>query len=64
MASPSDVSNQSGEGYRWVIMGVCGCGKSTVGCRPRRGMFKRRLHRGRRVSTRRANVVKMSAGIP
>jgi gluconokinase len=31
MAPPSDIADQPGNGRRWVIMGVCGCGKSTVG---------------------------------
>jgi gluconokinase len=62
MASPSDVSNQSGEGYRWVIMGVCGCGKSTVAA-ALAAAFGVAFLEGDAYHPA-PNVVKMSAGIP
>jgi gluconokinase len=62
MASPSDVSNQSGEGYRWVIMGVCGCGKSTVAAALAEAFGVAFLEGDAYHPA--PNVVKMSAGIP
>ena len=31
MTSSTDSSLQHGDGRRWIIMGVCGCGKTTAG---------------------------------
>ena len=62
MASPSDVSNPSGEGRRWVIMGVCGCGKSTVGAAVARA-FGVDFIEGDAYHPA-PNVIKMSAGEP
>jgi gluconokinase len=62
MASPSDVSNQSGEGQRWVVMGVCGCGKSTIAA-ALAAAFDVAFLEGDAYHPP-PNVVKMSAGIP
>lgn len=62
MAPPSDVSNQSGEGRRWVVMGVCGCGKSTVAA-ALAAAFDVPFLEGDAYHPA-PNVVKMSAGIP
>lgn len=62
MASPSDVLNQSGEGYRWVVMGVCGCGKSTIAA-ALAAAFDVAFLEGDAYHPA-PNVVKMSAGVP
>jgi gluconokinase len=62
MASPSDVSNPSGEGRRWVIMGVCGCGKSTIAA-ALAAAFDVAFLEGDAYHPA-PNVVKMSAGVP
>jgi gluconokinase len=62
MASPSDVSDQPGEGRRWVIMGVCGCGKSTVAAGLAASLGVPFLEGDAYHPA--PNVVKMSAGIP
>ncbi len=67
MAPPSDVSIQPGDGLRgddrrWVIMGVCGCGKSTIAA-ALAAAFDVRFIEGDAYHPA-PNVVKMSAGIP
>jgi gluconokinase len=62
MAPPSDISNQDGAGRRWVIMGVCGCGKSTIGAALAQSFGVPFLEGDAYHPTR--NVAKMSAGIP
>ncbi|GAA5231448.1 gluconokinase [Massilia kyonggiensis] len=62
MASPSEVSSQSGEGRRWVIMGVCGCGKSTIAA-ALAAAFDVAFLEGDAYHPA-PNVVKMSAGVP
>ena len=62
MAPPSDVSNQSGDGRRWVIMGVCGCGKSTIGAALAQ-WFDVPFLEGDAYHPA-PNVAKMSAGLP
>jgi len=62
MASPSDIADQPGDGRRWVIMGVCGCGKSTVGAAVARA-FGVDFIEGDAYHPA-PNVIKMSAGEP
>lgn len=62
MASPSDIADQPGNGRRWVIMGVCGCGKSTVGAALARA-FDVAFIEGDAYHPA-PNVIKMSAGEP
>ena len=62
MAPPSDVSIEPGDGRRWVIMGVCGCGKSTIAA-ALAAAFDVRFIEGDAYHPA-PNVVKMSAGIP
>jgi gluconokinase len=62
MASPSDIADQPGDGRRWVIMGVCGCGKSTVGAALARA-FDVAFIEGDAYHPA-PNVIKMSAGEP
>jgi gluconokinase len=62
MASPSDIADQPGNGRRWVIMGVCGCGKSTVGAALARA-FGVDFIEGDAYHPA-PNVIKMSAGEP
>ena len=62
MASPSDIADQPGDGHRWVIMGVCGCGKSTVGA-ALAGAFGVAFIEGDAYHPA-PNVIKMSAGEP
>jgi len=62
MASPSDIADQPGDGRRWVIMGVCGCGKSTVGDALARA-FGVDFIEGDAYHPA-PNVIKMSAGEP
>jgi len=62
MASPIDIADQPGNGRRWVIMGVCGCGKSTVGAALARA-FDVAFIEGDAYHPA-PNVIKMSAGEP
>ena len=62
MAPPSDIADQSGQGHRWVIMGVCGCGKSTVGAALAQA-FGVAFIEGDAYHPA-PNVIKMSAGEP
>ena len=62
MAPPSDIADQPGNGHRWVIMGVCGCGKSTVGAALARA-FGVAFIEGDAYHPA-PNVIKMSAGEP
>jgi gluconokinase len=62
MASPSDIADQPGNGRRWVIMGVCGCGKSTLGAALARA-FDVAFIEGDAYHPA-PNVIKMSAGEP
>jgi gluconokinase len=62
MASPSDIADQPGNGRRWVIMGVCGCGKSTVGAALAQA-FDVDFIEGDAYHPA-PNVIKMSAGEP
>jgi gluconokinase len=62
MALPSDIADQPGHGRRWVIMGVCGCGKSTVGAALARA-FDVDFIEGDAYHPA-PNVIKMSAGEP
>ena len=62
MALPSDVTLQPGAANRWVIMGVCGCGKSTVGAALAQAFGVAFLEGDAYHPA--PNVIKMSAGIP
>ncbi|MCS0584885.1 gluconokinase [Massilia pinisoli] len=62
MAPPSDIADQPGNGRRWVIMGVCGCGKSTVGAALAQA-FGVAFIEGDAYHPA-PNVIKMSAGEP
>lgn len=61
MTSPNDSSLQHG-GQRWVIMGVCGCGKTTAGAALAAGLGVPFLEGDAYHPA--PNVAKMSAGIP
>ena len=62
MAPPIDPSFQPGADRRWVIMGVCGCGKSTVGA-ALAARFDVPFLEGDAYHPA-PNVTKMSAGVP
>jgi gluconokinase len=62
MASPSDIADQPGNGRRWVIMGVCGCGKSTVGAALAQAFVVDFIEGDAYHPA--PNVIKMSAGEP
>ena len=62
MAPPSEIADQPGNGRRWVIMGVCGCGKSTVGAALAQA-FGVAFIEGDAYHPA-PNVIKMSAGEP
>jgi len=62
MALPSDVILQPGDANRWVIMGVCGCGKSTIAA-ALAAAFDVAFLEGDAYHPA-PNVVKMSAGVP
>src|SRR4051794_32037162 len=62
MAPPTEVSIQSSDGRRWVIMGVCGCGKSTVAAALAQAYGVPFLEGDAYHPA--PNVVKMSAGMP
>lgn len=62
MAPPSDMADQPGNRRRWVIMGVCGCGKSTVGAALAQA-FGVAFIEGDAYHPA-PNVIKMSAGEP
>ena len=62
MAPPTDPFLQHGGGRRWVIMGVCGCGKSTIGAAVA-ARFGVPFLEGDAYHPA-SNVAKMSAGVP
>lgn len=62
MASGSDSSAQPGRHGRWVIMGVSGCGKSTIGAALAQALGIPFLEGDEYHPS--DNVTKMSAGIP
>ncbi|WP_229519076.1 gluconokinase [Massilia rhizosphaerae] len=62
MAPPTDVSLQPGTASRWVVMGVCGCGKSTIAAALAQALGARFVEGDAYHPA--ANVVKMSAGVP
>jgi gluconokinase len=62
MTSSTHSSLQHGDGRRWVIMGVCGCGKTTVGAALAARLGVAFLEGDAYHPA--PNVAKMSAGIP
>lgn len=62
MALPSDTPAQPGSEIRWVIMGVSGCGKSTVGTALAHVLSVPFLEGD--AYHPESNVAKMSAGVP
>lgn len=62
MALPSNPSSFLPRPQRWVVMGVCGCGKSTVGAALAQALGVRYLEGDAFHPP--ANVAKMSAGLP